>query len=265
VVRNDSAAEFSEEVVGVDLGIKTLATLSTGEVILNPRPLNRYARRITRLNRELSRRHKGSGRRARTKHKIAKTHSRVANLRRDATHKLTTALVCTYGTIVIEDLGVRGMSAKPKAVKNPDGTYAKNDAKRKAGLNRAIGDAGFGEIRRQIEYKAKWRGGSVVVADRFFPSSKTCSECGDAKAKLSLSERTYSCDNCDLKIDRDLNAALNLAAYGQAMVAGSGPETENARGGEHPRRSLTKSPVKREDGTGQPVQTVTATSQEVAA
>ncbi len=265
VSRKDLPAKHPLEVVGVDLGVKTLATLSTGAVIESPKPLNRYTRKMSRLQREMSRRHRGSGRHKRTCRKVARVHQQVANARKDATHKLTTALTSTYGTVVIEDLNVVGMTAKPKPVQRPDGSYAQNGRRRKAGLNRAIADASFGEIRRQIEYKAKWRGGQVIVVDRFYPSSKTCSSCGAAKAKLSLAERTYSCDACGLVIDRDLNAALNLAAYGRQVVAGSGPETGNARGGEHPRRRLTKSPVKREDGTGQPGKTATALSQGRAA
>lgn len=115
-----------------------------------------------------------------------------------------------------------------------------------------------------VGHDLAWHGGTLVVADRLFPSTKTCSSCGAAKAELSLAARTYRCQHCGLEIDRDLNAAFNLAAYGRLDVAGSGPEALNARGGGHP-RPRPKPPVKREDGTGSPVRTVTVASQDAAA
>jgi putative transposase len=132
------------------------------------------------------------------------------NLRRDAIHKLTTALARTYGTVVVEDLNVAGM------VKNRR-------------LARVVSDAGFGEIRRQLAYKAPWNGGTLVVAGRWFPSSRTCSGCGVVKAKLRLSERVFTCTTCGLVLDRDENAAINLASLVKHVVAGSGPETQNGR------------------------------------
>jgi len=133
-----------------------------------------------------------------------------------------------FGTVVVEDLNVAAM------VKNHS-------------LARHIADASFGEIRRQLEYKTAWNGGRVVVADRWFPSSKTCSGCGAVKTKLALSERTYVCTVCAMVLDRDVNAARNLAALGEALVAGSGPETINGRGGE----GVLALPVKRQPGTAQ--------------
>jgi putative transposase len=120
-------------------------------------------------------------------------------------------LARTYGTIVVEDLNVAGM------VKNRR-------------LARVISDAGFGEIRRQLTYKTRWNGGTLIVADRWYPSSKTCSGCGVVKTKLRLSERTYTCTTCGLALDRDHNAARNLASLVERVVAGSGPETQNGRG-----------------------------------
>jgi putative transposase len=196
---------------------------------------------------------------------LARTHARVANARRDALHKLTTDLASTYGTVVIEDLNVSGMTATPKPKPDPERprAFAHNGRRAKAGLNRAVRDVAPGEFRRQLTYKLAWRGGTLVVADRFFASSKTCSSCGETKTKLFLATRTYRCE-CGLEIDRDLNAALNLAAYGRRVVAGSGPETENARGGGH-RRPGPKPPVKREDGTVSAGKSVTASSQHEAA
>jgi putative transposase len=254
-------------VVGVDLGVKHLAALSTGKLVENPKALARYRRRVAHLERELSRREKGSKRRTRTKTRLARTHARVANVRLDALHKLTSGLASSYGTVVIEDLNVAGMTAAPKPVPDAErpGTYAHNGRRAKSGLNRAILDASPGELRRQLTYKLEWRGGRLIVADRFFPSTKTCSSCGAVKAKLPLAERTYRCA-CGLEIDRDLNAALNLAAYGwRALdVAVSGTETRNARGGGHP-RPRSKPPVNREDGTARADKTVTTSSQDEAA
>ncbi|MEJ7846196.1 MAG: RNA-guided endonuclease TnpB family protein, partial [Acidimicrobiales bacterium] len=195
-----------------------------------------------------------------TKARIARGHAKVADLRADGLHKLTTRLATTYGTVVVEDLNVAGMTKRPKPVADPDrpGAFLANRAAAKAGLNRAILDAAPAELRRQLSYKCTWYGARLVTAGRFYPSSKTCSACGTVKAKLSLAEREYGCDTCGLVIDRDLNAALNLAALaaGISTVAGSGPETRNARTGTLPPR---------EAGTGQPDKTGTASLEEAPA
>ncbi len=197
--------------VGVDVGIRHLAVLSTGEQIANPRPLERLQRRRRRLQRRWSRQDRArraagrrqAGRRQQaTRRRLARLETRAANLRRDALHQLTSRLVREHGTVVVEQLNVSGMVRNRR-------------------LARAISDAGFGEIRRLLAYKAPWSGVRLVVAEPFFPSSKTCSACGHVKAKLSLSEPVFRCEACGLALDRDLNAARNLAA----LVAGSGPET----------------------------------------
>ena len=192
--------------VGVDLGIKTLATLSDGTVIENPRCLAASERRLKRAQKALSRKTRGSKRRAKARAKVARLHARVTNQRLDAMHKATTMIARTYSTVCIEDLNVAGM------VKNRR-------------LAKAIMDASFGEFRRQLDYKTARTGAALRVIDRWYPSSKTCSKCGRVKAKLSLAERTYRCDGCGLVMDRDLNAAINI------NVAGSAPETQNAHGG----------------------------------
>ena len=191
--------------VGVDLGVKTLATLSDGTVIENHRHLKKSERKLKRAQQALSRKAKGSNRRAKAKAKVSRLHDRVANRRQDGLHKLTTRLTRKYSDISIEDLHVAGM------VKNHH-------------LAKSIMDAAFGEFRRQLEYKTTRTGARLHVVDRWYRSSKTCSGCGSVKAKLSLSERTYRCDSCGLVLDRDLNAAINIC------VAGSAPETLNAHG-----------------------------------
>ena len=215
--------------VGVDLGIKTLATLSDGTIIDNPRCLAASERRLKRAQKALSCKTMGSKRRAKARAKVARIHARVANQRQDATHKATSWLAGTYSDICIEDLHVAGM------VKNHR-------------LAKAVSDASFAEFRRQLEYKTARTGARLHVVDRWYPSSKTCSKCGAVKAKLSLSERTYRCDGCGLVMDRDLNAAINI------KVAGSAPETLNAHGGTGRRNDLsgraTLDPVKCEPSGG---------------
>ena len=192
--------------VGIDLGIKTLATLSDGTVIENPRCLAASERRLKKAQKALSRKVKGSRRRAKARAKVARLHAHVANQRQDAIHKATTWLAGTYSDISVEDLNAAGM------VKNHR-------------LAKAVSDAAFGEFRRQLEYKTARTGARLHVVDRWYPSSKICSKCGRVKAKLSLAERVYRCDGCGLVMDRDLNAAVNI------KVAGSAPETLNAHGG----------------------------------
>jgi putative transposase len=160
VERVDQPARRVDAIVGVDLGVHQLAALSTGDFVGNPKPLSRYARRMARLGRELSRRQKGSNRRRQTKAKLARCHRKVANVRRDALHKLTSDLATTWGTVVVEDLNVSGMTAAPKAAHDPNilGAFLHNGRRAKAGLNRGVLDASPGEFRRQLTYKLAWHG-----------------------------------------------------------------------------------------------------------
>jgi putative transposase len=202
--------------VGIDLGVKTLAVMadSTGEIRQVPHPnhYDRARKQLRRASRTVSRRQgpdrrtgqKPSRRWEKANAQQNKVHHQVANLREDALHKLTTAVAAEYGTIVVEDLNVAGMLRNRR-------------------LARRIADAGFGEIRRQLEYKtSQCHATRLVVANRWYPSSKTCSGCGAVKAKLPLHIRTYECDACSLVIDRDDNAALNLAALAAACMTGTG-------------------------------------------
>jgi transposase len=208
--------------IGVDVGIRHLAVLSSGKLVSNPRPLAAELRRLRRMSRQLARQ---QGPRApdgtlrppskgwrRTQQRLARHHGRVANLRAEALHQLTTGLAAGYGTVVVERLNVAGMIRNRR-------------------LARAIADSGMGQVRRLLGYKCPWAGGRLVEAGTFFASSKTCSRCGTVKAKLTLAERTFRCPACGLVVDRDLNAARNLAALVdgiqqiEQVVAGSGPET----------------------------------------
>jgi putative transposase len=185
------------EPVGVDLGIKEMAVVSDGRRFENPKALRKAQAKLKRLQRELSRRKKGGKNREKTRQKIAKVHQRISNIRRDALHKVTSAIVAKTkpdgerpSVIVLEDLNTSGMMANPR-------------------LSQAISDVGFAEFRRQIEYKAKWFGSELMLADRFFPSSRLCRHCGYINSELKLSDREWTCD-CGAVLDRDLNAAQNL-------------------------------------------------------
>lgn len=180
-------------VVGVDVGITSLAVTSDGEIFDNPKALSRAQRTLRIRQKAVSRKVNGSTNRGKAVARIAKLYRRIVNIRRDSIHKMTTSITKKASVVVIEDLNVAGMMRNHKLV-------------------RALSDASLSEIRRQFEYKSKWYGTELRKADRFYPSSKLCSQCGAIKEALSLGERTYCCEECSLVLDRDLNAALNLKA-----------------------------------------------------
>ena len=184
--------------VGVDLGIKHLAVLSTGETIAGPKPLQKTQKQLKRANRTLHRRQFGSANWQKTKRRVALLHARITHVRMDALHKLTTQLCRKNQAISIEDLHVKGL------IKN----------KR---LSRSISDMGWGECRRQLEYKALLYGSQLHIIGRFEPSSKMCHRCKTVKKTLTLGERIFICDACGHIEDRDLNAAKNINQLGQAM------------------------------------------------
>jgi len=198
-VEHEPDVRIDDTVVGVDLGITALATLSEGSKVAAPKPLRRYLQKLKRLSRSLSRKQRGSRNRAKAKTKLARLHRRVADIRTDALHRLTSSLT-RYRTMVIEDLNVAGMLANRN-------------------LSRAIADVGFFEFRRQLQYKAAMAGSTIVVADRWFPSSKLCSTCCAKNEFLTLTERTWTCVSCDTSHDRDVNAARNLARYAESSPA----------------------------------------------
>ncbi|MGW5558097.1 IS607 family element RNA-guided endonuclease TnpB [Micromonospora sp. NPDC003944] len=249
VERAERAPARPQSFVGVDVGIKHLAVLSTGELVDNPRHLVAAQQRMRSLGRALSRKtgpdrrtaRRPSKRWKRASARLGRAHARIAHLRRDGLHKLTTRLAREHGTIVVEDLNVVGMLANRK-------------------LARHVADAGFAEIRRQLAYKTGWNGGRLLLADRWYPSSKTCSGCGTVKTKLALSEREYTCEACGLVIDRDRNASLNLAALAAEFDnAGSGPVA--ARGADQKTRLRGQVATKREPGTASAGQTGTVPPQ----
>lgn len=188
------AVRENQATVGVDMGIKTMLVLSDGTVYENPKALHRNLKRLKRQQRRLSKKQKGSNNKKKQQMKVARLHYRIANIRKNAIHQATTEIVRRYGKIVIETL-------RP-------GNMVKNRC-----LSRAVSDVSFGEIARQLAYKCAWSGKELIKADQWFASSKICSNCGNKKGVLKLSERTYGCETCGLSIDRDLNAAINLAKY----------------------------------------------------
>jgi len=226
VTRPDPAPRSTRQVIGVDVGIATLVTGATpgGEQVLaveNPRNCLKAEKQLAKAQRVTSRRQgpargqSPSNRWRRANQRVQKCHAKVANQRRDLLHNTTTRLVKDFDVIVVEDLNVKGMA-------------------RNRHLAKHVHDASWSESVRQIEYKAAWYGATVVKADRFYPSSKTCSGCGEVKAKLSLTERTYCCDHCGASVDRDVNAAVNLARLGETshgVLRPAGTHSVAGRGG----------------------------------
>jgi len=190
-------ADLHSHVLGIDLGVHHLAVCSDGQVFENPKALDAGLREIGRLGRELARRKNGGKNWHKTKAKLQKAHHHVSNVRKYALHEVSSYVVDSApNTVVIEDLNVSGMVRNRR-------------------LARAVSDVGFHELRRQIEYKAEMAGIKVLVADRWVPSSKTCSRCGCIKEDLTLADRMFVCEHCGYEVDRDLNAAMNLAALGE--------------------------------------------------
>lgn len=189
------------EVIGIDLGISKMATCSDGTVYENPKALKKNLKRLKKLSKRHSKKKKGSKNNEKSRIKLAKLHYKISNIRKDALHKATSKIINENQVIVLEDLKVSNMMKNRK-------------------LSQAISDVGLYEFRRQIEYKAKWNNRRVVFVDTFYPSSKSCSCCGNKKENLLLSDRIYKCDICNNEIDRDLNASLNLKQFYTAGSAG---------------------------------------------
>lgn len=217
----------SQAIVGVDLGIKTMMVLSDGTIFENPKALCNNLKSLKRLQRGLSRKVKGSNNRKKQQMRIARKHYRISCIRSNAIHQATTAIVKKYDKIVIETLKPANM--------------VKNHC-----LAQSVSDVSFGEIARQLTYKAIWYGKELIKADQWFASSKLCSNCGTKKDVLKLSERTYNCESCGLKIDRDLNAAINLANYsptskcGESQVCGVLNSSSEKEKSSTAKREITK-------------------------
>ena len=199
VETNINELKKTNNVIGVDLGIKELATCSNGLIFSNPKWSKKIERKIKHQQRKLSKQKKSSNRRKRTKQKLQILNNKLTNQRNDYLHKLTTYIIRTNDIICLEDLNIRGM------VKNHN-------------LAKAISNVSLYELRRQFEYKAKMYGKEIKYIDRYYPSSKTCSNCGNIKNDLTLKDRIYKCPNCGLEIDRDFNASLNILRQAMSEV-----------------------------------------------
>ena len=195
----------NQTVIGVDLGIKTLATLSNGLKIESTYPLKRKLDRLKFLQRRLSRKVKKSSNRCKQMMKVAKLHYEISCIRKDGLDKLTTYLCRNFKIICIENLNISGMIKNHK-------------------IARAISDMGFGEFRKQLRYKSEIYDNRIVLVNRFFPSSKTCSGCGWVSDNLTLSDREFVCEACGQVVDRDLNAAINLRIFGLNKIGEAIPE-----------------------------------------
>lgn len=215
----------NQATVGIDLGISNLMTLSNGETIKMP-DLRRDRKRLKTLDRRLNRKVEGSRNRWKARMRFARQHYKMTCKKEGVTHKATASIVRNFDRIIIEDLDAQAMRKNKQ-------------------IARLLVDVPLYEIRRQLTYKALWAGKELVVADRWFASSKTCSACGHKKEKLELSERVFSCEKCGLRIDRDLNAAQNLANY--SPTSESGESYASGFGSSDTRRKTTRSPKLKEE------------------
>ena len=188
------------QVVGIDLGLTHFAILSDGEKIPAPNAFRKHEKKLAKLQRRLAKKKKGSKNRTKVRLKVAKLHAKIADIRKDFTHKLSTRLIHENQVIAVETLAVGNMKKNRK-------------------LAKSIGDAGWAEFVRQLEYKAKWYGREIVKIDRWYPSSKRCSDCGYTVEKMPLNVRQWTCPNCGANHDRDVNAARNILAAGLAVSA----------------------------------------------
>jgi putative transposase len=219
-----------EPIIGVDLGLRTLATLSTGETIEGPKSHAAALKSLRCANKALNRKRRFSANWRKAKRRLTHIHARIANVRRDAAHKLTTRLAKTFKVIGIDDLNVKGMATNRH-------------------LSRAVMDGGFFEFRRQLTYKTRLYGSHLVVADRWFPSSKTCSCCGVVKTTLALSQRMFHCDDCGFEVPRDVNAARNLARLAASSAASACGE---ARSGVRHKPRVKRASAKQAEKTALP-------------
>ncbi|MBL8131545.1 MAG: transposase [Anaerolineae bacterium] len=200
---------LAENSVGIDLGSIDLVTTSHGEKTRNSRHYRQWERKLKREQRRHARKQKGSSNRRKQKQRVARLHERIANRRKDSLHKISRKLVDDNQAIFCEDLNVLGIAK---------------------GLGKSVGDAGWGELLRQLKYKAEWAGKTFLQIGRYFPSSKRCSECGCKHGELERSARRWICPTCGVEHDRDINAAVNIHREGLQYVAAGHAETQNACG-----------------------------------
>lgn len=230
---------------GAGLGVSDFAVTSDGEKFPDPRHLERKARNLARCQRRLARCQKGSASRAKARAKVARAHRKVRDARKDFLHKAGTALVRGHGVIVVDDLSVSGMTRRPRPKPDGKGGGERNGAAARARRNGPVPGAGFGEFRRQPEYKARRYGRTLTGIDRWFPGGKMCPAGGHRPGKLSLAARHWPCPPCGTGHDRDMNAAKNILAAGLAAARGN-PGGACGADVRHPGSSRVQSSVQQE-------------------
>lgn len=193
--------------VGIDLGIKNLIVCSDGKIFKNIKTTNTHAKKLKYVQKQLSKKEKDSGKRVKQRKRVAVVHERIKNIRTDNIHKTTHSIISENQTVVIENLNVKGMIKNHK-------------------LAKAIGDASWHELTRQLEYKSEWNKRDFVKIGRWFPSSKTCNVCNFIKQDLTLKDRKWTCPQCNSVLDRDLNASQNILKQGLKILSGSGAESD---------------------------------------
>jgi len=219
VEREHKVLPNNQNTIGIDLGIKDLIITSDGEVTKNNKYIRTNQKKLSKLQRNLSKKTKGSNRFNKTRLRLAKLHEKISNQKNDFLHKEVNKLINENQVICLEDLNVKGMMKNHK-------------------LARSIQELSLNEFRRILEYKCKWNNRELVFVDRFYPSSKTCSNCGSIKQDLTLSDRKYNCSSCGTSIDRDINAAINIHNEGQRILEVG--TTSSARGEDiRPKKSKT--------------------------
>lgn len=215
--------------IGIDLGLKDFVITSDGYKYKNNRYTKTYARKLKTAQQHLSRKTKGSNRYEKQRLKVAKIYKKITNSRIDTLHKVSHDLISKYDTIMLEDLNIKGMSARCKPKQDSDGKYLPNGQSAKSGLNRSIRDASWGTFVDMLEYKAEWNNKKIVKINRFFPSSKSCNHCGYINQDLNLNIREWTCPSCGMVHDRDINASKNILKEGIKISLGT---NDNRRGGQ---------------------------------
>ena len=198
----DTKPVGTENIIGIDVGLKTFATHSDGEIVENQRVTKRFEHRLKKAQRRLSKRTKGGSNRSKQRIRVSRLHRKIRNIRRDFQHKSTCSTIAKCDGVCLETLNIKGMMSNHT-------------------LAKAVADCGWYEYKRQLRYKADWQGKVVVEIDRFAPSSKCCSECGWKNDNLRLSDRLFVCSECGLEIDRDMNAAINIRCWGLKQYRGT--------------------------------------------
>jgi putative transposase len=211
----------TDNIVGIDVGLKEFAVFSNNTIIPNPKHLYTYEKKLVKAQRELSRKQKGSNNRLKQRLRVRKIHAKIRDARQDFLHKTSNSITKNYDGVVLETLNIKGMMKNHK-------------------LARAIQDVSWGEIVRQLEYTAKWNDRQFVKIDRFFPSSKTCHVDGFILKALDLDQRTWQCPKCGTNHDRDINAAKNILMQGINILNNSGLGTKSEVRGNAKKQKLAE-------------------------